>query len=231
MVFTPSRSVTNHTNSAMLGAMVRVAKDRQEFPNNLRYLRERRNWTQEIVAKMANIAQQTYQRYEAGERRLKADQLPVFAHIFGVAPSDIIDDTIGRRLPIIGFVGAGAEVFPIDELPQWDSHFIVDCPREYDPSDTEALIVEGDSMMPIEPGSIVFVSKSRPLSATDILGKLCVVQLTNGRRLLKQIRRGYQEGRFNLISTNAAPIEDADIEKAARVRSIANPSTLYRADD
>lgn len=227
MVFTPHRSVTNHTNLAIMPPMGRPAKNLAEFPNNLRHLRERKKWTQEDVARMAGMAQQTYQRYEAGERRLKADQLPIFAHVFGVEPAEVIDDTMTRQLSIVGYVGAGAEVYPIDDLPEWNTHYVVNCPREFDPSDTEALIVEGDSMLPIEPRSIVFISKSKPLSATDIVGKLCVVQLSGGRRLLKQVRRGYQDGRFNLISTNAPPIEDVEIQRAAHVRAIMQPGTAY----
>lgn len=230
MVFTPACSMTNHTNSGILAVMSRSGKKPAEFPNNLRYLRERKGWTQEFAAKAAGMAQQTYQRYEAGERRMKTDQLPIFAHLFGVSPSEIIDNVLGRRLPIIGFVGAGAQVFPIDELPQWDHHFVVNCPTEFSPDDTEALIVEGDSMLPIEPRSVVFISKSRPLAAEEMIGKLCVVELTNGQRLLKQVRRGYTASKFNLISTNAAPIEDVKIVKAARVRGISHPDSLYRED-
>ena len=231
MVFTPQRSVTNHTIPVTFSPMGRPSKKLAEFPNNLRHLRERRGWTQEFVARMASMAQQTYQRYEAGDRRLKADQLPLFAQVFGVEPSEVIYETAGRQLSIVGYVGAGAEVFPIDELPEWDTQYVVNCPRECDPADTEALIVEGDSMLPIEPSSIIFVSKSRSLSGNEIVGKLCVVKLRDGRQLLKQVRRGYQPNRFNLISTNAAPIEDVEIDRAARVLSIVNPSALYREED
>ena len=229
MVFTPGRSKTNHTKSVIVLDMGRPPKQLDEFPNNLRHLRERKGWTQESVAKMAGMAQQTYQRYEAGERQLKVNQLQVFAHVFGVEPSEIMDDTLGRQLPIVGYVGAGAEVFPIDALPEWDNHYVVNCPREFPVHETEALIVEGDSMLPIEPRSVVFVSKSKALTATDMVGKLCVVELSDGRRLLKQVRRGYQPQRYNLISTNAAPIEDVKITKAARVQGIHQPSSLYHS--
>lgn len=163
-------------------------------------------------------------RIESGKSGLDVAALPAIAAALGVAPEELLPSANFRLVRVAGYVGAGAEVFPIEELPRWEGDYEVECPRELNPDDTEALIVEGDSMLPIEPRSVVFVTRSRPSTADDILGKLCVVELADGRRLVKQVRRGYQKGRFNLISTNAAPIEDVEIEPAARVRAIIPPA-------
>jgi len=163
-------------------------------------------------------------RIESGRTGLDVRELDPIAAALGVAPEELLISAETARVPIVGYVGAGAEVFPIEELPRWEGINEIECPRELNPDDTEALIVEGDSMLPIEPRSVVFVTRSRPSTPDDVLGKLCVVELADGRRLVKQVRRGYQKGRFNLISTNAAPIEDVEIERAARVRAIIPPA-------
>lgn len=51
----------------------------------------------------------------------------------------------------------------------------------------------------------------------DLIGKLCVVGLDDGRILVKQLKRGQLPGRFNLLSNTEPPIYDAAVVWAARV--------------
>jgi transcriptional regulator with XRE-family HTH domain len=195
-------------------------------PNRIREIRERMGISQAELARRIGETWDHHKvsRIESGKTGLDVRELEPIAAALGVSPAEILTSATRSLARIIGYVGAGAEVFPIEELPRWEGDYEVECPHELNPDDTEALIVEGDSMLPIEPRSTVFVTRSRPLTADDMLGKLCVVELADGRRLVKQVRRGYQRGRFNLISTNAAPIEDVEIERAARVRAIIPPN-------
>ncbi len=61
-----------------------------KHPNNLQALRKACGLTQNQVAARMSLDQTTYYRYEAGERRIKADQLQKFAEIFGVNQWDIL---------------------------------------------------------------------------------------------------------------------------------------------
>jgi hypothetical protein len=68
---------------------------------------------------------------------------------------------------------------------------------------------------------IVFYDNIHRPVAPELIGELCVVGLTDGRILIKQLQRGKTKGLFNLISSNDKPIQDVEIEWAARVDSIA----------
>lgn len=46
------------------------------------------------------------------------------------------------------------------------------------------------------------------------IGQTCIVQLSDGRMLIKTVRRGTAPGLYTLTSTNAADIEDVQIEWA-----------------
>ncbi len=89
---------------------------------------------------------------------------------------------------------------------------------------TEDLIafeIRGESMPPYNDGDLVFLEQSDALPGPELHGKLCVVELDSGELLIKTVRRGYTEGRFNLHSTDGRPpIEDARVVKAQRVRAI-----------
>jgi hypothetical protein len=41
--------------------------------------------------------------------------------------------------------------------------------------------------------------------------------------MLKQVRRGYTPGKFNLLSVNAVPMEDVALEWASPVRAMQAP--------
>lgn len=120
-----------------------------------------------------------------------------------------------RMIPIVGYVGAGAELFPFDSGAIDE----IECPwTELGPA-TVAVRVKGDSMVPAYfPGDIIYYEET----STDFLhlaGKECVVALADGRRFVKQLRRN-SEGKFYLYSHNAEPIFGVEIEWAARVKLI-----------
>jgi phage repressor protein C with HTH and peptisase S24 domain len=118
-------------------------------------------------------------------------------------------------LPVMGHVGAAAEVFPFDS----DTLDEIEAPFGA-PPDTRALIVRGDSMMPeLNDGDFVLY-RDKAQRVEDLVGKRCVVRLDDGRVLVKRLRRGTTYGTFTLDSTNAAPIEDVMVIQAAKVEGV-----------
>lgn len=145
-------------------------------------------------------------------------------------PREIMFGEVAPTVPIVGYVGAGAEVFPINDFEPGDGFNRAECPRGLNPATTEAVMVRGDSMLPIDDGWVVFYSRE-PMTGQHIIGHLCVVQLDDGRGLIKQVRRGYTAEKYNLISTNATPMEDVSIRWATRVRAILPPEMIDDADE
>src|ERR671923_225797 len=66
----------------------------------------------------------------------------------------------------------------------------------------------------------VFYDDVRRPMTPDLIGQLCVVGLSDGRVLIKQVQRGSDLGLYTLHSATEKPIVDVTIEWAARVNSI-----------
>lgn len=194
---------------------------RPPTPSVLSELRIARGLNQEDLGEVLGIQGDAYGKIERGKTRLKADQAAKLADFYGVDASILVGNR-SRKIPIRGYVGAGAEVYPIDDGETFRE---VDCPTGLDPSHTVALEVHGDSMFPlIGEGWIIFYSSDVRGVPSEAIGQTCVVKLAHdGPTLLKHVRRGYRPNRFNLISANREPIEDAELEWAAPIRGYQAP--------
>jgi hypothetical protein len=112
---------------------------------------------------------------------------------------------------MIGKIGAGQEMMEYND------------PGNEEPIDPEiagpdalALFVDGDSMRPLaRDGDLIFVGPAQR-DITTLIGEECAVFLEDGRRFFKIIEHGSQQGRFDLISHNAAPIRNVEIHSAGR---------------
>lgn len=158
----------------------------------------------------------TYLGHENGDRNPSRERAKKYARAYKVRWEWLLEGE-GNPTPkeqprprVVGYVGAGAEVIPLDEHGSGES---VDLP----PPNAEAVIVRGDSMYPrYQDGEkLLYVPEDRP--ASDLIGRECVVKLSDGRMLVKQIRRRIRGNRYDLASYNAPMIEDVEVEWAAPV--------------
>lgn len=122
-------------------------------------------------------------------------------------------------VPVVGYLGAGMEVYYVDDHEKGAGMDVVEAPPDLDEFNLVALKVKGDSMRPLREGTIVYYRKEQDGVPDNALNDLCVVRLADGRTLLKELRRGYSPGRFNLMSWahGMEPMEDQQVEWAARV--------------
>ena len=95
----------------------------------------------------------------------------------------------------------------------------IDAPEGSTP-DTVAVEIRGDSLGTFFDRWLVFYDDVRREVTPDLLGKLCVVGLDDGRVLIKKLQRSRSQGLFNLVSQTEAPILDVTIEWAAKVKSM-----------
>lgn len=198
-------------------------------PNRLREIREARGLSLSKLAATTNKPTSSVARFETGEYQLTFDDAEIFAKALGVEPADIFRNP-HRPIAVVGYIGAGAEVFPIDDHAKGAGLDEVECPRGLDPSSTVAVKVRGDSMWPmVDDGWLIFYSRGSDQPPADLVGRTVVAHLADGRTLVKKLRRGASPGRFDLLSTNAAPIEDVELEWASPVRAMLPPDLAAAA--
>jgi transcriptional regulator with XRE-family HTH domain len=158
-----------------------------------------------------------------GRRRLRADEIPKIARYLGMPPpsplssEDLTHIANGAPMvPVIGYVGAGGLTYRYavgrTDLDNVES-------REASP-ETVAVEVRGDSLGRSFDRWLVFYDEVANPVTDDLIGKLCVVGLSDDRVLIKTIRRGSRPGLFNLESNTEPPIKDIPLEWAARVKAM-----------
>ncbi|HEX3747629.1 MAG TPA: helix-turn-helix domain-containing protein [Bryobacteraceae bacterium] len=214
-------------NVAESETLPRMAKTRGPYTNNLLHLRTALGLTQQDIADATNTNRGHISKLEAGKIGMNEEWMRKLGGKFGWTPSELLNDL---RIPIVGEVGAGGEVYPLDDLPLM--------PKVIDPADEEyincewveappgifstgivALRVKGNSMLPFMPeGTVVYYAQRYDGGAPDhCLASLCVVQMRDGRTLLKMVRKGQTHGRFDLQSYNMDTITDVELAWCAPV--------------
>jgi hypothetical protein len=119
-----------------------------------------------------------------------------------------------HTVPLVGYVGAGsaAHFVPSGQLGE------VDRP-EWANSTTVAVEIRGESLGPLFDQWIVYYDDVRRPVTSDLIGKLCVVGLADGRVLIKKLKRGKGKT-FDLLSQAEEPIRNVVIEWAGRVKQM-----------
>jgi phage repressor protein C with HTH and peptisase S24 domain len=119
-------------------------------------------------------------------------------------------------VPISGEIGAGAKVYDVEGSGGRNIDF-ERAPRGF--GAVEALRVRGDSMYPVyRDGDLVFI-EDRPAEFPLLRNTEYVIELTDGRRLLKMVEPA-ANGRYNLVAYNAPTETEVEIANAQRVRYV-----------
>lgn len=185
-------------------------------PNRLREIRLERKLTLDQVAKAAGTTNQQVGMLERGERRLTVEWMERLAPVLRVQPAELLVTTEPRKIPVIGYVGAGFQIYPVDDHPKGVGIGEVDVPPGLVEPNAVAVIVKGDSMIPVlEENDIIYYDTQAEGDLTHLIGRLCVVQCTDGSTYVKTLKS--TDGRYWLHSYNAEPLFPAGIQWAARV--------------
>jgi transcriptional regulator with XRE-family HTH domain len=110
-----------------------------------------------------------------------------------------------REIGVWGKIGARAEVYPLSDYASAPMYEVA-LPPTLDPGEEYvAFEIEGFSMPPAEPGWVVLFRKieARP---EDLINSPVLVDTKDGRRLFKRLRRGYEDGLYNLESWDGSPL-------------------------
>lgn len=135
-----------------------------------------------------------------------SDDAMMVATAFGVTLDDFYAGRLGgaeSSIPVVGHVGAGAEVEVFAAYENGDGHYRVQCPPQLSPRSIVAVEVVGDSMVPVyPPGSVLFYTRAAIGVPAEAVGRICICEDADGRGWVKQIRTGQDEGTFTLVSLN-----------------------------
>jgi transcriptional regulator with XRE-family HTH domain len=155
-----------------------------------------------------------------GHRRLRADEIPIVAEYLGIEPPRPLGGggkPIQPKAPLVGYVGAGAVIhFYAEGQGPFDE---VDAPIGARPT-TVAVQIRGHSLGALFDNWLVFYDDIRDPPDETLIGRMCVCGLTDGRVLIKALRRSPQTGLWNLLSNTEPPIYDVGLDWAAPVREM-----------
>lgn len=177
---------------------------------DIRQAREQRGWSQKRLADEVGVSQVAIMKIESGQT-VRSKYLPDVLRALGLAGQRI------ATVPLVGFVGAGAaaNLFAEGQGP-FDE---VDAPDDATDA-TVAVEVRGESLGALFDQWLVFYDDVHDPPRKELINKLCVVGLADGRILIKKLTLGQLPGHFTLLSNVEPPIYDVLITWAARVKTM-----------
>lgn len=191
-----------------------------EMADRLRRARERagfRNATE--AARRFNWTISTYLAHENGTRGFPKKRALAYAQAFRVGVSWLLTGEgvpeSSKRIPIEGYLGAGAVVHAV--VAREDGIVDeVDLPPGVD-VELLAFRVRGESNYPVyKDGDVIFCARDgQPLH--ELVNREAVVRTAEGRRYIKTVVRGSRHGLYTLISHNAPPQPDEELDWGAAV--------------
>ncbi len=176
-------------------------------------IRQARGYASVTDAAMAlGMARPTYYQHEAGIRPISRKAAERYARFFrttldwlmlGTGERDRRSSASEIIIPVLGLVGAGSGAGEIGDTSGYDPPDEITLPGE---GFLAALVVIGTSMEPRFHEGERILYDTRPIVPNKLIGKYAVVQALDGRRMVKILRKGGSENRWNLESYNS-PVE------------------------
>jgi len=168
----------------------------------------------------------TYLAHENGSRGFGVERAQVYAEAFKANVMWLLtgegSPASNTKIPVSGYVGAGAVIYPADESTGPGGIEEVDLPPGVY-GDYAAFKVRGDSNYPAyRHNEIIFVKKEGG-PPHEYLNRECVLRTEDGRRLLKTLTPGAKKDHFTLISFNAPPMLDERVVWASPVEWTRKP--------
>ncbi|QQS11049.1 MAG: helix-turn-helix transcriptional regulator [Rhodospirillales bacterium] len=197
-----------------------------DLGQRVKTLRKQHGLTQQEFATRLGVTQPTVHRWEKGAFEPDPQTLEALSELAGMSVAEFrySPGSASRSLvPVVGYVGAGAEIFPIDDHPVGSGLDMVDAPPG-DSLGTVAVYVRGESMLPVYgDGDTLFYGRDPQAHGVELgtcLGRDCVVKVANGPTLVKRVEMGGGRGQYTLVSYNAAPLVNVRLDWASPVRWI-----------
>lgn len=163
------------------------------------------------VARHSGVPQTTLYSFLSGKAAsLKATTEARVAAAYTTTVDEIFGSAVPAFVAVQGKVGARAEVYPLDESTE--PAYEVPLPPTVEASgDYVAFEIEGFSMPPARPGWVI-IFRNRAADPSEMINYPVLVDLDDGRRLFKYLRRGNEPGLWTLDSWDGSdPIENVQL--------------------
>lgn len=163
----------------------------------------------------------TYAQHENGTRAYGKDAAQKYGRAFKVPASWLLMGEGLQRtatIPIVGYVGADAEFFGVDDHMLGAGLDAIETPPGA-PSNAVAVIVRGNSMHPAIRDGEVLVYWDIRTDPEPLIGIDCFLKTRDGHTVVKTLERGSAPGLWTLASVNSAvpPMRDCELEWAAPI--------------
>jgi transcriptional regulator with XRE-family HTH domain len=183
--------------------------------------RRQAGWSQHRLAEAIGAAQTTVSSWERGRTEPGREDVRRVAEALAIPIARIElgeggEATEIEAVQLVGFVAAGARAWFADGQGNFGE---VPAPQAANER-TVAVEIRGSSLGEFFNEWLVFYDDRREPVTTDLIGRLCVVGLADGRVLVKLLRAGSAPGLYTLLSQTEDPITDVEVAWAARVRSM-----------
>ena len=197
--------------------------------NKIREIRKERGLSQSQVAEhlTKSLGKKTDRVYskdyisklERNDRALKQDVMIEIAEVLGCSPLDLADKGESFFVDVIGEITDYGDV----SLLSGKECEKVDAPTGARGKEVRALRVKGDGMPPFKDGWLLFVEQlpdSAKENYADCINCLCLVSLESGKHLIREVRRGYSDGLWNLFSYQLPQLEDVALTSCDKIIDI-----------
>ncbi|MBL4871155.1 MAG: helix-turn-helix domain-containing protein [Robiginitomaculum sp.] len=209
--------------------------------DQIRSARKEKGWTQTDLAKKIGVSFTTVAAWEQGKNEPKLPSLVMLTNVlktkfqfsdpvvelrdefWGITSDDYIglDYSDGEKpknpmVPVVGYVGAGGSISPIDDHANGGGLDEIEVPPET-VKHTVAVIVRGDSMRPMFTDGMILYYSKREKNIADYLHKVVIAHFVDERKAIKTLTLGSKKGVFTLTSFNAAPMKDVKLESVSPI--------------
>jgi len=171
------------------------------------------------AARALKLSEPTYQSHENASRGITTKAAQTYANFYGVSLEWLLTGRgtpTGSLSPVVGIIGAGGEISKPDNFDSDQTE-----PQPQGRTDCIAARIQGDAQFPLRHGWLIFWANhsKRKTVPESCIGHLCVAKIKDGPMVLKEVRRG-RNGKYDLLTWNAAPRENVALEWAALVVEI-----------